>query len=168
MAKFDILGIWGKSTRDSENIILGTWGLDQGLHWFHSYSSLNHIILEKNSIPSPAGSTVPELPRFSHPPKGSHFEYPTLFGSAIRKLNLSLTEQLLVAGLPYILLIRASIESNPGPEEFFCCICGVNPMGKKTLNSFKISYFKYDIAPIIHILTYINALRSAGNITWFG
>ncbi len=39
------------------------------------------------------------------------------------RLSLSSLEQRLAAGLLRILLTRAGIESNPGPEEFYCCVC---------------------------------------------
>lgn len=44
-----------------------------------------------------------------------------LFGSGSKKLALSV--QLLAAGLLYILLIRAGIEPNQGPEEFLSYVC---------------------------------------------
>ncbi len=47
----------------------------------------------------------------------------TLFGSVSSRLSLSSLEQRLAAGLLRILLTRAGIESNPGPEEFYCCVC---------------------------------------------
>ncbi|XP_069968578.1 uncharacterized protein Dyrk3 isoform X2 [Bactrocera oleae] len=86
------------------------------------YSTVGYDVC--NSIPITAGSMLPELTRILSG-QGLLFRRSNLVWIDLvsSRLSLSSLEQRLAAGLLCILLTHAGIKSNPGPEEFYCCVC---------------------------------------------